>query len=417
MIATKHTPLTWGIEIADTFNRPPHFYMEIFLLGLIVQSLFGVTQVTLWSALSLVALNLAYTHATGVYHFVDSGIPVSVFLGLHLLVTDPATSPRTSLGKAIFGILYGVSVFAAYGALGWFGLPEFYDKLICVPFLNLTVRALDRGSEALIGRFRTSNTIWTWTPRRVNFAFMGVWILVFATMLGTGFLRRGEDHPGGRTSFWQQACSENRWKSCKTWVRALNVSCQNDDGADCLKLGQILNQGVIVPRDTEHAGLDMGRACDLGLRTGCTGLAEFARDGGEEVLNSACDRGDGANCFLLGSLYSSGYGVPRDPIRAVALFQESCDLSWWRGCGRLGVSYLVGQGVPVDPQKAVENFEKGCLGQNAASCVQAGEAYQHLYGMQSVTASNRFMQACNLGLLAACERAKPQVNTREGSAQ
>ena len=44
---------------------------------------------------------------TGVPYFVDSEIPSAVFLGLHLLVTDPSTSPRTPLGRAIFGVLYG----------------------------------------------------------------------------------------------------------------------------------------------------------------------------------------------------------------------------------------------------------------------------------------------------------------------
>ena len=54
---------------------------------------------------------------TGVPYFVDSEIPSAVFLGLHLLVTDPSTSPRTPLGRAIFGVLYGVGVFALYALL------------------------------------------------------------------------------------------------------------------------------------------------------------------------------------------------------------------------------------------------------------------------------------------------------------
>lgn len=56
-----------------------------------------------------------------------------MFLGLHLLVTDPSTSPRTPLGRAIFGVLYGVGVFGLYALLGAFGLPTFYDKLLCMP--------------------------------------------------------------------------------------------------------------------------------------------------------------------------------------------------------------------------------------------------------------------------------------------
>ena len=74
-------------------------------------------------------------------YFVDSEIPSAVFLGLHLLVTDPSTSPRTPLGRAIFGVLYGLGVFALYALLGALGLPTFYDKLLCVPLLNLAVPA------------------------------------------------------------------------------------------------------------------------------------------------------------------------------------------------------------------------------------------------------------------------------------
>ena len=36
-----------------------------------------------------------------------------MFLGLHLLVTDPSTSPRTPLGRIVFGVLYGLGVFGA----------------------------------------------------------------------------------------------------------------------------------------------------------------------------------------------------------------------------------------------------------------------------------------------------------------
>ena len=52
----------------------------------------------------------------------DNGLD-AVFLGLHLLITDPSTSPRTVAGKTIFGALYGVGVFALYALLGATGSP------------------------------------------------------------------------------------------------------------------------------------------------------------------------------------------------------------------------------------------------------------------------------------------------------
>ena len=118
---------------------------------------------------------------TGVPYFVDSEIPSAVFLGLHLLVTDPSTSPRTPLGRAIFGVLYGIGVFVLYALLGALGLPTFYDKLLCVPLLNLAVPAIDRMVRAIGERpsadrlgltHRSAAAIWrTW---RCGSLFFGV---------------------------------------------------------------------------------------------------------------------------------------------------------------------------------------------------------------------------------------------------
>jgi Na+-translocating ferredoxin:NAD+ oxidoreductase RnfD subunit len=65
------------------------------------------------------------------------GVPISsirrfdaVFLGLHLLVTDPSTSPRTPPGKLLFGVLYGLGVFVLYSLLGAVGaLMSIGDRL------------------------------------------------------------------------------------------------------------------------------------------------------------------------------------------------------------------------------------------------------------------------------------------------
>src|SRR5207244_3927978 len=114
-------------DIAFTLAYPPHIYMEIFLVGLVVQALFSVTPITLSAVAVLCGLNIAYTHITGAHRF-DENIPVLVFLGAHLLVTDPATSPRTNMGRIIFGGLYGLGVFATRGVLALLDLPLFYDK-------------------------------------------------------------------------------------------------------------------------------------------------------------------------------------------------------------------------------------------------------------------------------------------------
>ena len=149
LIATGATPLTWGEDIATTLTLAPRIYLFLFLAGLVVMYRFAITLVAGSAAAVLFGLSALYAAATGMPYFIDSEIPTAVFLGLHLLVTDPSTSPRTPLGKTVFGVLYGVGVFVLYTLLGAFGAPTFYDKLLSVPLLNLSVRWIDRVAGTL----------------------------------------------------------------------------------------------------------------------------------------------------------------------------------------------------------------------------------------------------------------------------
>ncbi|HEY7696845.1 MAG TPA: hypothetical protein VIE88_00445, partial [Vicinamibacteria bacterium] len=144
LIATSTTDLTWGREIATTLSLGPHIYLFLFLIGLVVMYFFSITLVAGSAAMVLFGGSALYSALTGVPYFIDSEIPTAVFLGLHLLVTDPSTSPRTPPGKLLFGILYGAGVFVLYALLGAVGAPTFYDKLLSVPLLNLSVRGIER---------------------------------------------------------------------------------------------------------------------------------------------------------------------------------------------------------------------------------------------------------------------------------
>ena len=50
-------------------------------------------------------------------------MPIAVFLGMNLLFTDPATSPRTLMGRIFYGVAYGLS---SKGVARWLddGRPE-----------------------------------------------------------------------------------------------------------------------------------------------------------------------------------------------------------------------------------------------------------------------------------------------------
>ena len=118
------TDITWGQDIAITQFYPPHMYLFLFLVALPGQLLFGVTTMTMAAVLTTYLFGLCYYALTGTYYFFDSYIPIAVFLGMHLLFTDPSTAPRTDLGRMIFGVLYGISTIALYALLGMAGTAD-----------------------------------------------------------------------------------------------------------------------------------------------------------------------------------------------------------------------------------------------------------------------------------------------------
>jgi hypothetical protein len=392
LLVTHSTHITWGEEIAVTLGHPLNIYIEIFIVGLVVQALFSVTLVTLSAAATLCLLNVIYTGSTGLYYFVDINIPAAVFLGMHLLVTDPATSPRKNFGKILFGAMYGSGVFGLYSLLARLGAPTFYDKLLCVPPLNLTVQLLDRAGAAVARRF--GGWFSKWSPRQLNFAHMAIWVSLFAVMATTGFV--GGRHPGSDPEFWHQACEEGRGSACKTWVQSMNVSCQHGSARGCVTLGAALNEGRLVPRDPSEAGKDFGAACDLGVREACQSLVALVKQAGAEVFQRPCDRGDGESCFLLASLYYEGSGVPKDPPRAVDLFRRSCDNGWPRGCGGLAECYRAGQGIAADSEQAIQYFEKACRAGIAASCYSVASMYRER--KEESLARQRFQRACDVSI-------------------
>ena len=401
LIATGSTGITWGAEIAATLGLPPGIYLEVFLVGLVVQALFSVTLVTLSAAASLLLLNVAYTGAFGTYHFIMTNIPIAVFLGLHLLVTDPATSPRTTGGKIAFGSLYGVSTFALFGILGALGVPTFYDKLLCVPVLNLSVRWLDRASRSLADRFRAGREGVEWNPRTRNAAAMAVWISLFGISWATGFI--GREHPGRDPEFWRRACESGQRGGCETWITFLELSCRSDASA-CNRLGRVLDEGKLVERDVLAASKKVARACDAGLEAGCIQLASFVRGGRTAEIEAACDAGDGESCFILSELHRRGVGVRTDPVLAFAFASRACDGGWPAGCTRMGGDSLTGQGTTPDPSRAFESFSRGCRDGHGPSCSALAILYERGTGVakDEAAAKRWFREACRLGHREVC---------------
>jgi hypothetical protein len=373
-----------------------------------------VTLVTMSGAAALYVLNLVYTGSTGTYMFIDTNIHPAVFLGLYLLITDPATSPRKNFGKVIFGAAYGAGIFALVPLLESLGAPVFYDKLLCVPLLNVTVRALDRLSVALSvwlarqrwvkeGKIRPLQALSAWTPRKANFGFMGIWVAFFGFMVFTGFL--SAKHPGTDPAVWERACTAGNARACEVLARTLDVQCQHKSATGCFSLGVLLSDGKEVPRNPIGAARSLARACETGFSDSCNSLAKLVKTDGDGVLRQPCGLGDGVSCFMLGSLYYGGQGVSRNFESSASLYQQSCTAGFTRGCGALGESYLMGEGVPKDFTKARQILENACDAGYASGCFNVGVI--HREGIETpkneALAQARFRQGCDLGYQTACK--------------
>ncbi len=326
LIATNTTDLTWGQEIASTLTLAPRIYLFLFVMGLIVMYFFSITLIAGSAAAVLFGLSALYSTLTGVPYFLDSEIPAAVFLGLHLLITDPSTSPRTPLGKTLFGALYGFGVFGLYSILGAFGAPTFYDKLLCVPLLNLSVQGID-------GWVRSIQASPTWSrwrlsrlPMRTNLAHMAVWVVFFAAMAVLG--KTDGRHAGDSVPFWEQACENGRRNACERLLQIESTYCGDNSGWACNELGRHYTLGEITVSDPELAFAYFSRACEARFQAGCINLLE------PETPQRAIPRA--LDLRLL--LREAGRNLMDMP--ETDLYARACEHQWTFACDRISLAGL-----------------------------------------------------------------------------
>lgn len=320
LLAAGRSDITFGQNIATTQFYPPQMYLALFLIGLPGQFFFGVTSMTMSAVVAAYSFSRIYFAITGIYFFYDSYIPIAVFLGMHLLFNDPTTSPRTEWGRIIYGALYGLSTAALYALLGHAGLPTFYDKLLQVPLLNLSVPVIDRwfvspvpGKPALVSRRR-------------NLAYIGVWAVVFATMSAQSL---SDNFPGQWIPFWRKACDDGRPYACPYLAdTALNL-CHRDSGWACNEAGLLHIALARSGEDTRRADLagaaePFQRGCGLGFQAACGNLAALRGSGG--ALVSAPPALSDYPIILRGS---KGEISQKEPS---ALYALACREQWPETC-------------------------------------------------------------------------------------
>jgi hypothetical protein len=311
---------TWGYDVAITQFYPPRMYLAIFLFAMPGQYLFGVTPMTMAAVVTTFVFSAAYYAATGSYYFSDSHVPIAVFLGMHLLFTDPATSPRTDLGRIVFGVLYGLTTVVLYSLLLRAGMPGFYDKLLQVPLLNLSVRLLDRLARSpLLQHIDPSSWGRALVPGRRHLAYMSVWAMAFAAMSASGYL--GDKHPGQWLPFWQKACAADARSACEDLYYLEDGYCEDGSGWACNEVGILLAEHYANPR---RAAMSFERACELRFSAGCDNAVAITRD--NMFRRDAPTLADYP--FILRG--SKGPFPDREPAQ---LYARACVQGWPGACG------------------------------------------------------------------------------------
>lgn len=408
IILTGTTDITWAQQFAIELGRPGHIYVWIFAVGLIVQYLFQVTLVTLAAAAALWILNVIYTQATGIYWFLDAGIPIAVFLGLHLLVTDPATSPRSNYGRAIFGAMYGAGVFFLYALLEWAGVPRFYDKLLFIPVLNLLVPLIDRyARNSRLAGVPPFGWIGSLSPKRQNMLYMGIWIATFAAMYATQVV--GPTHPGKSLDFWRSSCTEEMRNACRNLRAIYSDSCYAGQTGACFELAGTVG----VPRFPSAApglrALAYAQACDTGDQRGCQLFGEELARGDVAVLEAACAAGDSRNCYALGTASLLGLGIAADREAAAGYFNAACEQRLPTACGNLAEMHRFGVGTSQDWAKAVTEYDKACALGYGPACVRLSglNASGEHVPRDDVRAAVLHERSCRIGPEEACSDPEP----------
>jgi len=328
LILTGTSDLTRGQDIAISQFYPPHMYLVLFLVGLPGQFFFGVASMTLSAVLTTYLFGLLHFAMTGTYFFYDSYIPIAVFLGMHLLFTDPSTSPRTELGRIAFGVLYGLSSVGLYQWLTVIGVPAFYDKLLQVPVLNLSVRLLDRAAGstwlAAVNPARLGRLL---APRQRHVAYMSLWAAVFLAMSAARGV--GDRHPGQWLPFWERACHDGRPRACAYLASLQSIYCGAGSGWACnesgiFELERARAQGI--PQNRARIASSFERGCRRGLVAACHNAARAAAgaDAYERALPMLADY----------PILLRGSKAPVRDLTPSALYARACDQGWPDTCER-----------------------------------------------------------------------------------
>ena len=361
LILTGTTGITWGPEIAVTQIFPPHIYLLIFLVSLPAQLLFGVAAMTMSAVATTWLFILGYHALTGSHFFSPAAlgggaVPIAAFLGMHLLFNDPSTSPRTELGRIMFGVLYGLSVIALFGLLESAGIPTHYDKLLAVPVLNLLIKAIDAAARSdLLRRFDPAALGIGLLPRRRHLAYVTAWTVIFTAMqlqsgaevaLARGVSLLSQGRVADTIAHYRQLARDNPDRA----------AYQNELGYVLLRAGRAPE--ALAPLEGA-AVLDPNVAQthnSLGAVHAQAGRFDAAVAAFRQALALQPDYPEAQ--FNLAQLYDRGRGAAADPSEAARLYRAAAEDGHLGAQVNLGRLYRDGRGVARDDSEAVRWYRR-----------------------------------------------------------
>ncbi len=141
--------------LANIYLQVPHFEIFVFCVSLITLWLPNSYTIAIGALTTFVVVDYLAEQLTGqrlMYGFVRGNILIAI----NLLITDPKTSPKTSLAKFVYGVFYAFSIMALYNILFSFNkLSTSFDKILAVPVLNIFWPQF----ESFFGRVKLNNLL------------------------------------------------------------------------------------------------------------------------------------------------------------------------------------------------------------------------------------------------------------------
>jgi hypothetical protein len=183
------------VGIIDIFHRVPQIPIDhlmnlcpcmaeyMFIVGIFTQLYARTAAVTISSGITLMVI-MAWSGAHG-WNAPPSPYYPQILLAITLGVTDPATSPKNTAGKILFGIAYGIVL---YGISAWLTKAidkDYYAKILSITTVNALVPLLTKAGAGIEGVLRIKGDV---LKRRwaTLIPALAVWTVIFTSQLPPG---------------------------------------------------------------------------------------------------------------------------------------------------------------------------------------------------------------------------------------